>query len=318
MQSTLQHGGGGVVSGGSMSEENSMVMSSVESSAYPDESELELGLGLSLGCGGGKGKMRQPAPADQAGGGSWDQYARILTAKDFASVVSGKTSSSSLSSSSSSSSASAIKGNTNGSCGTKRTAEPPSSPPGRSAASQFVGWPPIRTYRMNSLSNHAKSRVTADFFSSTIDECKSKNTMVDKTSQTNNTNNDAPKQNGILKTSLFVKVNMDGIPIGRKVDLSAHSCYETLAQALHDMFSPSAAIGGALSQMDEQIVTGVRKVAKLLDGSSEYVLTYEDKDGDWMLVGDVPWDLFLNSVRRLRIMRAPEANGLAPGRNMKH
>jgi len=22
---------------------------------------------------------------------------------------------------------------------------------------------------------------------------------------------------------------------------------------------------------------------------SEYVLTYEDKDGDWMLVGDVPW-----------------------------
>jgi auxin-responsive protein IAA len=26
----------------------------------------------------------------------------------------------------------------------------------------------------------------------------------------------------------------------------------------------------------------------LLKGS-EYVLTYEDKDNDWMLVGDVPW-----------------------------
>ena len=23
---------------------------------------------------------------------------------------------------------------------------------------------------------------------------------------------------------------------------------------------------------------------------SEFVLTYEDKDGDWMLVGDVPWE----------------------------
>ena len=23
--------------------------------------------------------------------------------------------------------------------------------------------------------------------------------------------------------------------------------------------------------------------------NAEYVLTYEDKDGDWMLVGDVPW-----------------------------
>lgn len=29
--------------------------------------------------------------------------------------------------------------------------------------------------------------------------------------------------------------------------------------------------------------------SKLLDSSSEFVLTYEDKEGDWMLVGDVPW-----------------------------
>lgn len=29
--------------------------------------------------------------------------------------------------------------------------------------------------------------------------------------------------------------------------------------------------------------------SKLLDDSSEFVLTYEDKEGDWMLVGDVPW-----------------------------
>lgn len=28
---------------------------------------------------------------------------------------------------------------------------------------------------------------------------------------------------------------------------------------------------------------------KDLLNKSEYVLTYEDKDGDWMLVGDVPW-----------------------------
>lgn len=31
------------------------------------------------------------------------------------------------------------------------------------------------------------------------------------------------------------------------------------------------------------------KPSRLLDGSSEFVLTYEDKEGDWMLVGDVPW-----------------------------
>lgn len=33
----------------------------------------------------------------------------------------------------------------------------------------------------------------------------------------------------------------------------------------------------------------VTKPSKLLDGLSEFVLTYEDKEGDWMLVGDVPW-----------------------------
>lgn len=29
--------------------------------------------------------------------------------------------------------------------------------------------------------------------------------------------------------------------------------------------------------------------SRLLNGLSEYMLTYEDREGDWMLVGDVPW-----------------------------
>lgn len=34
---------------------------------------------------------------------------------------------------------------------------------------------------------------------------------------------------------------------------------------------------------------------KLMDLANgvEYVPTYEDKDGDWMLVGDVPWKYVL-------------------------
>lgn len=31
------------------------------------------------------------------------------------------------------------------------------------------------------------------------------------------------------------------------------------------------------------------RLTDLLRGS-EYVVTYEDKDSDWMLVGDVPWE----------------------------
>lgn len=40
----------------------------------------------------------------------------------------------------------------------------------------------------------------------------------------------------------------------------------------------------------------VTRPSKLLDGSSDFVLTYEDKDGDWMLVGDVPWG-YVISIR---------------------
>ncbi|CAH8309424.1 unnamed protein product [Eruca vesicaria subsp. sativa] len=80
----------------------------------------------------------------------------------------------------------------------------------------------------------------------------------------------------------FVKVNKDGVGIGRKVDMRAHSSYENLAQTLEEMFF----------------------------GVTEFVLTYEDKEGDWMLVGDVPWRMFVTSVKRLRIMETSEANGL--------
>ncbi|XP_045806165.1 auxin-responsive protein IAA16-like [Trifolium pratense] len=40
---------------------------------------------------------------------------------------------------------------------------------------------------------------------------------------------------------------------------------------------------------------------------------YEDKDGNWMLVGDVPWGMFADSCRRLRIMKGSEAIGLESG-----
>jgi auxin-responsive protein IAA len=109
------------------------------------------------------------------------------------------------------------------------------------------------------------------------------------------------KMNGKAQGLGFVKVNMDGVGIGRKVDMRAHSSYENLAQTLEEMF-----FGMTGTTCQEKV-----KPSRLLDGSSEFVLTYEDKEGDWMLVGDVPWRMFMTSVKRLRIMRTSEANGLA-------
>lgn len=110
-------------------------------------------------------------------------------------------------------------------------------------SSQVVGWPPIRTYRIQSLVNHAKSPMTEEI-TSALDKCKSNNTIVDKTNIGSNLNRNVAKEKGLLKKpSLFVKVNMDGIPIGRKVDLNAHRCYKTLSQTLDEMFKLSAAVG---------------------------------------------------------------------------
>lgn len=38
------------------------------------------------------------------------------------------------------------------------------------------------------------------------------------------------------KKNLFVKINMDGVPIGRKVDLTAYDSYEKLSTAVDQLF----------------------------------------------------------------------------------
>lgn len=103
----------------------------------------------------------------------------------------------------------------------------------------MVGWPPVKTYRMNSLVNQAKfsknegeKGVGGNDGVATTSKKKNKNV-----SHENKNDETVAKETGL---SGFVKVNMDGLPIGRKVDLGAHDCYETLAHALEVMFLKSS------------------------------------------------------------------------------
>lgn len=90
---------------------------------------------------------------------------------------------------------------------------------------------------MNSFNANAKS---TEAFNSVAEKSKNNNTVVRKSTDNGNDDNHINiKEKRNLRKSPFVKVNMDGIPIGRKVDLSAHSSYETLAQTLEDMFDES-------------------------------------------------------------------------------
>ncbi|CAL9241353.1 unnamed protein product [Arabidopsis halleri] len=92
----------------------------------------------------------------------------------------------------------------------------------------------------------------------------------------------------------YVKVAVDGAAYLRKVDLEMYDCYGQLFTALENMF--------------QGIIT-ICKVTEL-ERKGEFVATYEDKDGDWMLVGDVPWMMFVESCKRMRLMKIGDAIGV--------
>ncbi|MCO5562782.1 hypothetical protein L7F22_016414 [Adiantum nelumboides] len=52
------------------------------------------------------------------------------------------------------------------------------------------------------------------------------------------------RQNLSKPLEMFVKVNMDGITVGRKVDLNTYTSYESLLLALEEMFQPSTCAQG--------------------------------------------------------------------------
>ncbi|CAL4896310.1 unnamed protein product [Urochloa decumbens] len=79
--------------------------------------------------------------------------------------------------------------------------------PQPAAKAQVVGWPPIRSYR--------------------------KNTMA--TTQLKSSKEDAEAKQG--QGFLYVKVSMDGAPYLRKIDLKTYKNYKDLSTALEKMFS---------------------------------------------------------------------------------
>ncbi|XP_058074669.1 auxin-responsive protein IAA16 [Magnolia sinica] len=104
-----------------------------------------------------------------------------------------------------------------------------------------------------------------------------------------------------LKSCTYVKVAVDGAPYLRKVDLEMYSSYQQLLHALEEMFTCFTICH---SQNESKLID--------LGNGTEFVPTYEDREGDWMLVGDVPWKMFVESCKRVRLMKSSEAVGLGP------
>ncbi|KAJ0090214.1 hypothetical protein Patl1_12474 [Pistacia atlantica] len=90
------------------------------------------------------------------------------------------------------------------------------------------------------------------------------------------------KENGV-SNSMFVKVKMEGVAIARKIDLKLYHCFYTLTNSLIAKFA---------------------KYGKCNKRGVRYTLTYQDKGGDWLLAGDVPWQTFMESVQRLEMVKS--------------
>lgn len=149
------------------------------------------------------------------------------------------------------------------------------------AKAQVVGWPPVRAFRKNMIAANSQTKVGGGEGGNSSD-----------------------------KGAALVKVSMDGAPYLRKVDLNLYKSYQELSDALTKMFG-SFTIGNYCEGGMMKDFMNESKLMNVLN-NSDYVPTYEDKDGDWMLVGDVPWEMFVESCKRLRIMKGKEAIGLAP------
>ncbi|MED6216359.1 hypothetical protein PIB30_007002 [Stylosanthes scabra] len=127
----------------------------------------------------------------------------------------------------------------------------------------LVGWPPIKSWRKKEQ-NHQYPTIR-------VGQRRNNNRMQDE------------NQNSREETkSLFVKVHMEGVTVGRKIDLMLYNSYQTLTHTLLTMFA---------------------KYQNLEEDGASYKLTFQNEQGDWLLARHVPWQSFIGTVRRLAILR---------------
>ncbi|KAJ6805813.1 auxin-responsive protein IAA25-like isoform X1 [Iris pallida] len=167
------------------------------------------------------------------------------------------------------------------------------SNPSSSTASRFVapptpptvGWPPVRAFRRNIVG----SQTTRPEMNG---EKEAKKPKVSREEE------DTARVAAEARATLFVKVNMEGFAVGRKINLKAHHSYDSLSRTLQKMFNNFLSANYCNNSTEEE-----------QDDSptTDYILLYEDHEGDRMLVGDVPWEMFITTVKRLHIAHNPKA-----------
>ncbi|KAI7752819.1 hypothetical protein M8C21_010899 [Ambrosia artemisiifolia] len=87
------------------------------------------------------------------------------------------------------------------------------------------------------------------------------------------------------------KVQMQGVAVGRAVDLTVLKGYDELIDELEEMF----------------------EIKGLLKPRNEYEIVFTDDEGDMMLMGDDPWQEFCNMVKRIMICSSQDVKKMKAG-----
>ncbi|KAF9676027.1 hypothetical protein SADUNF_Sadunf09G0095800 [Salix dunnii] len=95
-------------------------------------------------------------------------------------------------------------------------------------------------------------------------------------------------KNKCIRSSLFLKACLDGNSMCRKLDLVAHDGYNSLITALGHMFNVT--ILNIFVKLNYDPLEADPEAVCIHAQRHHHVLTYIDREGDWMMAGDVPWE----------------------------
>ncbi|OEL23876.1 putative auxin-responsive protein IAA29 [Dichanthelium oligosanthes] len=102
-----------------------------------------------------------------------------------------------------------------------------------------------------------------------------------------------------LSPSRFVKVFMQGGVVGRKINLATHQNYASLSFTLkrlgNNYSMPSCELNGLVNNEDDGVLD-----------DNNFILFYDNMDGDRFFLGEVPWEVFIISVKRIYILPVPQ------------
>ncbi|KAF8380025.1 hypothetical protein HHK36_027494 [Tetracentron sinense] len=98
------------------------------------------------------------------------------------------------------------------------------------------------------------------------------------------------KQSCSISTRSRIKVHMQGIAVGRAVDLTVLEGYDELINELEEMF----------------------KIKGELSSRNKWEVIFTDDEGDMMLVGDDPWLEFCNMARKIFIYSSQDVKKMSP------